>query len=123
MTQLLSRLLGGITPLDFGVYYFWALVGAFITMQIHAQTRDVKSFRSPVRFSWAFWLQDNSRRILFNLVLIGAFIRFSDELIHVKISDVIAFGIGLAFDLLSLAITKLSPVKLSGFLNKQEGAQ
>jgi hypothetical protein len=116
--SFLNRLLGGYSPLDFAAFTFWACIGAFILMQIHANTRDAKSFRTPVNFSWRFWLLDNVRRITWNLLLILTAIRFSKDLTGREITDFWALVIGLSSDGLAMALQGLNIFKFTGTAKK-----
>lgn len=120
MKNFLYHLLGGYEPLAFLQLLIWALVGTYILMQIHANQRDVKSYRTPVQWSWRVFFKDNLRRILFNLVLIVVTIRFSKEITGKEISDFWALVIGLSSDGLALLIQSFNIAKLSGTFSKQD---
>jgi hypothetical protein len=119
MQKLMQALLGGQDVWTFLGYVAWALIGAFIMVQIHANSRDPKSQRTPVKFSWAFWLRDNGRRALFSLVLIMVAIRFSPEIFGKEINHFWALIIGLSSDGLALLINGFKIANLTGY--KKEG--
>lgn len=114
--SLINRLCGGYNGTEFLFFVFWAMVGAFIMINIHAQTRDPKAIRTPVCFSWRIWLHDNFRRVIFNLTLILVTIRFSKEVTGKEINDFWAFVIGLSFDAIAILLNKFNLVNLIGTL-------
>lgn len=118
--DFVKQLLGGYEFLQFLGFLFWALVGAYILMQIHANTRDVKSARTPVQWSWKTFAKDNVRRIFFNLVLIIVVIRFSKETTGRSINDFWALVIGLSSDGLAMLLQSFNIAKLSGTIKPPE---
>lgn len=112
--KFIESVLGGYDPGAFAGFVFWALVGTFLIVNIHAQRRDPGSNRTPFCFSWKYWLRDNPRRILFNLACILTTIRFSQDITGRSITDFWALVIGLSFDLLAIGLDKLRIIKLIG---------
>ena len=128
MKEFNQAVLGGYTIGHFAGLLLWAIVGAYIIIQFNANTRDPKSDRTPVKFSWIFWFRDNVRRVIFNLVLIITALRFGPDMVKkifnqdvVKINEFWALIIGLSSDLLALAFNKLRPVNLIGTSQKTTG--
>jgi hypothetical protein len=74
----------------------------------------VISTRTPVKFSWSFFLRDNVRRIFFNLILIVVAIRFTTELTGKAINEWHSFLIGLSSDGIAWALNHFRLWKLSG---------
>jgi hypothetical protein len=109
-----ESLSGGYDPGQFLGFFAWALIGAFIMICIQTQSRDPKSLRTPVKFSWIFWLRDNVRRVVFNIVLILVCIRFSQEVLGKPISDFGSLIIGLSLDGLAILINKFKLANLIG---------
>lgn len=81
--------------------FFFACLGAIISLLIQSNMRDVKSQSTPVKFSWSFFFLDNWKRIVFSLLIIYVAIRFSSELLHVTLGPFSALGIGLGLDKVS----------------------
>jgi hypothetical protein len=117
--QVYTSILGGYDLGTFIGFVFWALVGAFILVNIHAQTRDPLSSRTDIKFKWSTWLRDNIRRTAFNLTLILVVVRFSQDLTGRAISDFWAFVIGFSSDGLALLLNKFRIVNLIGTFNKK----
>lgn len=132
MKEFNEAVLGGYNLGHFIGLFFWALIGAYILMQLNANQRNPSSSRTPIAFSWSFWLRDNIGRVVFNLVLILVAIRFSTDLIELinkvgistagvtKINEFWALVIGLSSDLLAQGANKLRLVKLIGSAQKTE---
>ncbi len=114
MNEFNEAVLGGYTFWKFAGLLFWSVVGAYIIWQYDVQTRDVEDARTPTNFSWKFWLSDNWRRILFNLVLIMTCIRFSKEVTGKEISEFTALVIGLSTDILAQLLNKFRLINLKG---------
>lgn len=70
--------------------------GAIVLYDI--STRDVNSTRTPVRFSFRFWIADNLARVLANLLLIPIAIRLCYEYINPTWMLFVAAGIGFGID-------------------------
>jgi hypothetical protein len=134
MHEFNQAVLGGYSLGKFAGLFFWALVGAYVLIQIHNNSRNPASSRTPVAFSWSFWFRDNARRVVFNLVLILVAIRFSQDLISLlnkagistggatEINEFWAFVIGLSSDLLAQGANKLRLINLIGtaFINAKD---
>lgn len=118
MKEFNDAVLGGYNLGQFAGLLFWALIGAYILIQFNANTRDPKAARTPVKFSWSFWIRDNARRAIFNLVLILTSIRFSQEITGKPINEFWALVIGLSSDLLAQALNKFRLVNLIGTTSK-----
>jgi len=118
MNEFNQSLFGGYTLGQFAGLLFWALIGAYILLQYDAQTRDVQDLKTPTNFSWKFWLNDNWRRIVFNLVLIMTCIRFSKEVTGMDINEFTALVIGLSSDVLAQLLSKFKIVNLKGTAKK-----
>lgn len=112
--HLINSIFGGYDGWQFAGFVLWSLVGAFIMINLQSHTRDPKSPRTPNCFSWSFWLLDNGRRVVFNLVLIIAVIRFSKDITGHEINDFWAFAIGLSSDGLAILVNKFKLVNLIG---------
>lgn len=101
MKTFLSYLLGDMDPALFAAAVFIAIIGALMAVWLGSSTRDKDSMRTPTKFSWSFLFDDNKQRIVLNLLLIFAAIRFSEDIIGLKITAdnlKAAFFIGLSLD-------------------------
>lgn len=114
-----SSIFGAYTAWQYAGFVLWALVGAFIMVNLQAHSRDPKSLRTPNKFSWQFWIVDNGRRIAFNLVLILVVIRFSKEITNREINDFQALIVGLSSDGLAILINKFKLANLIGTFTGQ----
>lgn len=109
-----DAVLGGYNVGRFLGFVFWAIVGAYITVQFTANRRDPSSTRTPEKFSWRFWFRDNARRVLFVLVCILTTLRFSQDITGRELNEFWSLVIGLSFDLLAVVLNNLRLVKLIG---------
>lgn len=114
MKEFNDAVLGGYSIGQFAGYFFWAIMGVFIVVQFNVNTRDRKGDRTPEQFKWSFWFRDNARRVAFNVALIFATIRFSQQVTGREINEWWSFVIGLSFDLLALVLNKFRLLKLIG---------
>lgn len=74
--------------------------GAIILYDI--STRNVASTRTPVKFSFHFWLADNLARVLANLLLIPIAIRLCYEYVNPTWMLFLSAGIGFGVDALGM---------------------
>ncbi len=114
ITELYFMLLGGFSFWKFVGLFLWALVGAYILVQMHNNTREPLSARTPIKFTWGFWFRDNVRRVVFTGVMIIVVIRFSIEITGRPINEFWALVIGMSSDGLALFLNKFNLVKLIG---------
>lgn len=108
-----QMVLGGYNFGQFLGFTFWALIGAYLLMQFKANKRDVISSRTPVEWSWRFFIFDNLRRITFNLVMILVVIRFSVDITGREINEFWALVIGLSSDGLALLLSHFNLLNLT----------
>lgn len=119
-----DAVLGGYNIGRFLGFVFWAIIGAYITVQFTANRRDPSSSRTPEKFSWGFWIRDNSRRVAFVMACILTTLRFSQDITGKELNEFWALVIGLSFDLLAIILNNLRLVKLIGLVKtagKKEG--
>jgi len=76
MKEFANLVLGHTSPAMFAALFFFAVVGVFINLLLHAQSRNVLSTDTPEKFSFRFLLYDNWRRIVLAILLIYISIRF-----------------------------------------------
>lgn len=102
MNDYLKLILGTTPAATFLAAYTFAVIGIFISLQTHANSRDTASATSPVEFSYKFMILDNLIRITASafttLLTLFIMIRFSVELLGTALSMLTAFGIGFGYD-------------------------
>ena len=77
--ELLSHLLGTMTPAYLLASMIFLLIGALLNIGLDVMNRDEKSLNTPVTFSWSFFVRDNMLRFIFNLLAAYSVVRlFSD---------------------------------------------
>jgi sterol desaturase/sphingolipid hydroxylase (fatty acid hydroxylase superfamily) len=59
----------------------FAAMGWFVYKGITAATRKKSSHRTPVRWSWTFWLRDNWKEAILHAVIMFALVRFAAEIL------------------------------------------
>jgi hypothetical protein len=84
MKEFIALIIGNQSIAVFCALYFFALIGVTINLLIHSTTRDQNSIETPYEFSFKFLLWDNWKRILLNVLLIYASIRFASLIFTIK---------------------------------------
>jgi len=82
MKNYYNLISGGMTPDHLFAAMTIALLGFAFFKFITAAKRDIKSHRTPAKFSIQFWIKDNWVEALGGLVMTFVFIRFYSEIIH-----------------------------------------
>jgi hypothetical protein len=98
MNEISTALLGPFTFGHFLALLLLALIGAALSLLLQTTNRDVHSERSPVRFSWRFFICDNSRRFATSILLILVALRFTKDLFGFEITEFWALAIGFVND-------------------------
>ena len=92
---------GGVPPIDYLIGMFFALLGIFIHTAIFT-TKSVKANNgTPNKFSWTYWWNNNSTKIMHWLGIIAIIeigMRFCNEFFNVKLTMFIAFLLGFLLD-------------------------
>jgi len=99
-----TYLLGGIEPALFIAGFIAACVGILFTLLLGSTVRDPHSEFSPTHFSWKYLWNDNSKRILANIIAVVASLRFMTELFGWELTVWKGFVIGVSWDFLALII-------------------
>lgn len=94
----LERMLGTNDVPFLAAVLAFALIGVVISLLIHASNRRPESYTSPRRFSFLYLIQDNWKRILLDVLLVLVTVRFSQEVIGLKLTEFTALMIGESFD-------------------------
>lgn len=87
MKEFTSYLIGNISIAMFCALYFFALVGVTINLLMHANSRNQKSYNTPVNFSVKFLMWDNWKRIVLAVLLIYISIRFVTKIVTINVDD------------------------------------
>ncbi len=98
MKELVNILFGGLTLYSFIGYFIWAMIGAFVYSTLEMSERDVKSKKTPEKFSLKFWIMDNWRRWVTTLLFIFILFRFYSELTGQQLVEFTAFLTGFGSD-------------------------
>ena len=107
MKEFISIIMDGMQPVYFWVYYFFAFLGLVTYLIIDLWNRNVSSERSPVQFSWSFWIKDNYLRVILTLVIVPIAIIMFQEVMGTGITYLGVFILGLATDALISTFKKL----------------
>lgn len=83
--------------------FLFASLGVLLNALIKGLKRDPMSARTPYNWSWRFFFNDNTKRLLFSgmitLIVIFLSLRFFNELTgSTEISMLYAFGVGFGID-------------------------
>ena len=106
--ELLSHLLGTMTPAYLLATMIFILIGTLLNIGLYVMNRDEKSTNTPVTFSWSFFVHDNMLRFMFNVLAAFSIVRFFAD-----IFPGLAFGlswawvIGLVSDWIWVALREL----------------
>jgi hypothetical protein len=73
---------------------FFALLALILSLYSHSTTRDVNATTTPVKFSWAFLIMDNFKRIVVGQIALFLIFRFTTELMGHPLNMFLAVGIG-----------------------------
>jgi hypothetical protein len=101
MKTFLDNVLGTQDAGHFAAAFFFAIIGVAISLLIHSTNRDKDSQRTPIKFNVWFLIRDNSTRIILNILLILATLRFYVEIKGEDLSMLGALTVGLGWDKLS----------------------
>jgi hypothetical protein len=101
MKEFLKIVLGTDDGVTFFALFFFALLGALLSVLLQSTQRDPKSNLSPVHFSWLFFLRDNAKRFITGMILIYVFLRFTTDLTGLTLTNFIALVIGFGNDKLA----------------------
>lgn len=72
---------GGMTPAHLMAAMSFAFLGWAGYKIITALQRDRASQRTPAKFSWKFWLEDNIEEAIKGLVIMFILVRFASEIL------------------------------------------
>jgi len=98
ISELLSYILGGMSPAYMTGALMFIAFGAGIMMYVNVLHRDRDSDNTPYRFSWRFWAKDNWWRPLANVFISFIVVRFFREFTGMEINMFFCLIIGLSFD-------------------------
>lgn len=105
MNEILKEVLGNQSLAGFSGNLILAVIGIFLKLMMHANTRNAASPNTPTDFSVGFLLKDNALRLFssfaFSLFVVFVAIRFTSELLHVELNPFIAVMIGFCSDLIA----------------------
>lgn len=73
---------GGMTQQHLLAALSFAALGWLLYKCITAARRDRGSHRTPVKWSWKFWLKDNWKEALLHALIMFAMVRFASEILN-----------------------------------------
>ncbi len=101
MAQTITLLIGTENYYEFFIGLFFLIVGILLSLQLHANSRDIHSPRTAMHFSYRFLFNDNVKRLLLSIVLSIIVYRFSNHFFSMNDRMFVAFIIGFSFDKLA----------------------
>jgi hypothetical protein len=105
MKQFWNYIIGPTEPALFAACIFFAGMGIFFVLLLGTRLRDKLSPYSPPQFSWQYLWSDNARRIYASIIAVLISLRFLPDLFTgLKLTPLVAFGIGTAWDGIALVI-------------------
>jgi sterol desaturase/sphingolipid hydroxylase (fatty acid hydroxylase superfamily) len=72
---------GGMTPSHLLAALSFAACGWFVYKAVTAATRKKSSKRTPVKWDWKFWIQDNWLEALQHMIITFMLVRFASEIL------------------------------------------
>jgi hypothetical protein len=110
MQEIASYLIGDLGVAKFVAAFIFAIVGVVLSLLWSTTVRNPASPRSPEHFSWNFFWNDNTIRILKSIIstVLTVFIsiRFMNDLIGIEFSMASCVLVGLFQDQVVLLIKK-----------------
>lgn len=82
-STILGYILGDVNIKFMVAFYFYVLFGSILTMLLHykfKQYRDVKKKGFSKKFSWRFWILDNTARLATVLMVVFVLIVFKSKI-------------------------------------------
>jgi len=104
MISFWQELLGKSDPGVLAAAFAFALLGHFIVLLGGTALRQPASPSSPTKFSWGYLLYDNSKRIIYVILLIVVALRFLPDLFGMQLNGFSGFLVGSALDTIALVI-------------------
>lgn len=94
----MKDLLGTTDTGAFMTLFLFAIIGMVISILLHGANREPTTPTTPYKFSVSFLFLDNWKRILLNILVLFAAVRFYPDIFNEPINPFLSFGIGLGFD-------------------------
>lgn len=99
-----TYLLGDLDPALFVASLIYAGLGILLTLLLGTTVRNVHSEFSPDHFSWKYLWNDNTKRLLANLICVPLTLRFMPDVLGVELTVWKGLIVGLSWDTLFLII-------------------
>lgn len=94
MEEFKQLILGNVSVAYYLAAEFFALLALILSLYMHSKKRDVNSSRTPVKYSVAFLILDNIKRIVVGQITLFIIFRFATELLGRELNMWWAVGIG-----------------------------
>lgn len=98
MSEFISIIFGDFTLLELFGYMWFFIIGYIIYGLTETSGRNVKSIRTPRKWSWRFWFLDNWRRYLTTILCTYILFMFYTEISGHPFSNFDAVTLGLIGD-------------------------
>lgn len=113
--EILKYIFGDVT-VDFLIaFYFFSLIGVFLSMLFHYGKKQSKDFKAKkiTGFSLGYWLKDNIVRLLTSIICIFILVRFYDQIpIHYELNMFLGLLTGLSLDQLIVYIRNKTSINI-----------
>lgn len=106
MNEFFEIIFGAYTWVQLLAYVWFFIIGYIIYGLIETSGRDKQSVKTPKKWSWKFWFQDNKRRYLLTILCSYVFFRFYTELSGHPFGNFDAITLGLLGDGAATVIKK-----------------
>lgn len=107
MDRFLINFLGTTDLPTYLAGFALALIGAILSLRLHANSRDKMSSNTPYKFNFWFMIQDNIQRLFTGFLITFAAFRFTNEIAGMQFTMWAAFVIGLLNDQVAGLISKI----------------
>jgi hypothetical protein len=98
MNEFIGIIFGDFTLLELFGYMWFFVIGYIIYGLTETSGRDIKSIRTPRKWSWKFWFLDNWRRYLTTILCTYILFMFYTEISGHPFSNFDAVTLGLIGD-------------------------
>lgn len=110
MSTFWSEILGKNDIGVLGAAFAFALLGHLLVLLGGTTLRQPASITSPTKFSWAYLLYDNSKRIVYVILLIIVALRFLPDLFGMQLNGFSGFLVGSGLDGIALVIKQKTKI-------------
>ena len=112
MQEYFKYITGTLTPAYILAFYTFALMGMIFTLTVDYAQKKARH-KKKLKFKIAFWLLDNGKRIIANIIVVFVVLRFYEQIKPGKeLSMWIGFITGATIDSVIIIIRKYTTINI-----------